>query len=170
MVLDCLTRMRSAALIAKRNDVWPDTASKVAGLDFNWILAEHNAEPRDVWPKLEKIENTIEADCRGEDWDEVVWGDIDPFDPARKLVIWEEDCDGCGNCAEAYPDLFALKSNGKATAIDPKAPRDPEKEPGCFEVMNLCSPMAIVLDTRGTIDGFTKESGRPLPGQMKRAE
>jgi ferredoxin len=171
VVLDCLTRFRAAALIKHRNFVWPETAYKVVGLDVNRILAEHNAQPRDVWPKLEKVGDAVEANCCDDDWDGVVWGDVDVYDPARTIEVLEEDCDGCGKCVEALPDLFAMTSDDKAMVIDPKGVRDRDKEDRYLEAMGICQRVAIELDTRGATHPLLAPSpGKPLPGQLRKSE
>jgi ferredoxin len=55
---------------------------------------------------------------------------------AKKIIINQELCVGCGVCASLCPDVFELQDDGKAKVID-------ENNCDCDEVVNNCPVGAI---------------------------
>jgi len=164
-VLDALTRLRVAALIERRNLVWPETAAKVAGVDLAWILYEHDGPVEEFERYLAEARAFLDEGLE-DGWDGVVWGDIDPDDPLRFLEIDTQSCRGCGQCVVLCPDVFAKSDEGDFYVGKPAAVRDRKLHDRCMVAAAECPESAIVLNTRGgrTITGQFPPRGRPLPG------
>jgi ferredoxin len=164
-VLDVLTRLRVAALIERRNLVWPETAAKVAGVDTAWIVSEHGGPVEEFERYVAKARGLL-GEGLEEGWNGVVWGDIDPDDPLRFLEIDAQACRGCGQCVVLCPDIFAKSDEGDFYVSDPVAVRDRVLHECCMAALGQCPEGAILLRTRGgrTITGQFPPRGRPLPG------
>jgi ferredoxin len=58
---------------------------------------------------------------------------------AKKIIVDQELCIGCGMCASLYPDVFELQDDGKAKVIND----DDCDNCDCDEAVNNCPVGAI---------------------------
>jgi len=60
---------------------------------------------------------------------------------AKKIIVDQELCIGCGVCASLCPDVFELQDDGKAKVVDEENCENCD----CEEVVNNCPVGAIKI-------------------------
>ena len=61
---------------------------------------------------------------------------------AKKIIVDQELCIGCGVCANLCPDVFEIQDNGKAETTN----KDNCENRDCEDVVNNCPVGAIKIE------------------------
>ena len=61
---------------------------------------------------------------------------------AKKIIVDQELCIGCGVCANLCPDVFEIQDNGKAKVVN----KDSCENCDCEDAVNNCPVGAIKIE------------------------